>query len=43
MEHGKGFSDDCAVPLPACVSTSILNLVMDYCQFYHVPERAKEV
>jgi S-phase kinase-associated protein 1 len=43
MEHGKGFSDDYPVLLPECVSTSIFNLVMDYCQFYHISERPEKV
>ncbi|WJX71293.1 hypothetical protein P8452_55300 [Trifolium repens] len=42
MEHGKGFSDDYPVLLPECVSTSIFNLVMDYCQFYHISERPEK-
>jgi hypothetical protein len=43
MEHGKGFSYDCPMLLPKCVSASTFNLVMDYCHFYHVSERHEEV
>jgi hypothetical protein len=43
MERGKGFSDECPVLLPECVSASTFKLVMDYCHFYHVSERHEEV
>ncbi|XP_012575686.1 SKP1-like protein 21 [Cicer arietinum] len=38
--NGKGSSKNCAVSLPECVTTEILGLILNYCQFHQVTGRS---
>nr|XP_012575685.1 SKP1-like protein 21 [Cicer arietinum] len=42
VQNGMGYSKSFAVSLPHCVTTKILNLILDYCRFYQVIERSEE-
>jgi S-phase kinase-associated protein 1 len=43
IRNGKGCSKECAVLLPACVTTATLDSILDYLRFYHVKGRSQEV